>query len=329
MGRPISTLKTAVNGFIEDECMASGAALAYYTIFSLPPLIVLVFLIAGSLGLPHERIDDVVRRQIGLPLASGDNKWADSAVPRDDPSYEGAGSASLEQMAQRGSSRLSPIESLGVISKVIGGLILLFSASGVFAQLQTALNRAWDVAPDPEQSGWKNFVIKRVLSFGMIVVIAFLLLVSLVLTTLVDEFIAWTAGHEADVIATTAPYVLNDVVGLALATALFAMMFKILPDARMAWKDIWAGAFATAVLFSIGKSALGWYLQHSQIGTEWGSAAGSMITLLVWVYYTSLIVLFGAEITQAWESQSGRKASTERGAVRVATATTRADGRPL
>lgn len=319
-------LKSGSVDFIEDDCMVSGAALAYYTIFSLPPLLVMVFFIAGMFGVPEQKINELVSRQIGMPIpeqlegeASGSEETESSSEGdegQSDSEAEAEASA-LQRLAERQRGQATPLESLGPISKVIGILFLVFSATTVFAQLQASLNNAWEVEPDPEQGGWKSFLVKRGLSLGMVLVIAFLLLVSFVLTTLIDELIAFLIGSEAGTLEQIIGLVINNAIALLVATALFAAIFKVLPDATMRWRDIWAGAFLTALLFVIGKAAIGWYLQNSQMGDAWGSAASSMIALLVWVYYSSLIVLFGAELTQAWAAIYGDGIAPEKGAVRV------------
>lgn len=306
MRKFISTLKSGVADFIEDECMARGAALAYYTIFSLPPLLVMVFYVAGWFNISEQRINEVVSRQIGLPIASASEGEDDTAQD-----------AGLQSVASRQASSAAPMEGLGTVSKVLGVLILVFSATGLFAQLQYALNRAWEIEPDPKRAGWKIFIVKRGLSLGMIVVIAFLLLVSLVLTTFVDEIVTAIVGQQSGTTGMVIGAVVNNLLSLVMATALFAAMYKILPDANMQWKDMWVGSFLTAILFVAGKAGLGWYLQNSQIGSAWGSAASSMVAMLVWVYYTSIIVLLGAELTQAWIKNYGGGIIPEEGAVRV------------
>lgn len=327
MGKFLSTLKTAVADFLDDECMVGGAALAYYTIFALPPLLLMVFFIAGLFGVSNETVQEVVSRQVGVPFPeqseSGEKPPAAPAdKPRTDANNDDNGTANSEEggaiaTAVQTRTDAQPIQALGLLSKVIGVLILILSATGLFAQLQSTLNKAWEVEPDPAYSGWMYYVVKRVLSLGMVVVIAFLLLVSLVLTTLVDEFVHWTVGRAASPLATALGFVLNNVIVLVLASVLFAAMYKLLPDARMRWKDIWVGAFITALLFVIGNTLISWYLQNSQVGFAWGSAAASTIALLVWVYYSSLIVLFGAELTQAWAKHYGQGIQPEKGAVRV------------
>jgi membrane protein len=293
MSEFFKALKVAVKDFSDDECMTSGAAIAYYTIFSLPPLLVVVFFLAGQFGVPHDTVDRVLKDQLGMPVAQ---EPADNAPP---PGEEGV------------------MASLGIVGKIIGVLLLVFSATGVFAQLQFALNRAWEVERDPEQGGVLVFVVKRLLSLGMIVVIAFLLLVSMVLTTMIDELMRMILGESPGQGGIILGAVLNGVATIAVATLLFAAMFKVLPDAKMRWRDTWVGAAMTAVLFVIGKLLIGVYLNNSEIGSGWGGAASSMIAMLVWVYYSVLIVLFGAELTQAWTSRFGAGIEPSKGAVRI------------
>ena len=326
-------LKAAASDFVDDECMTAGAAIAYYTIFSLPPLLVLVFMVAESFGVSNATINRVVRDQAGLPVAqqtaggsgSGANRAAmgaggadaDSASPAAGGDSQQAATTDLGSLADRAGGTPSVLDSLGPLSKVIGAVLLLFAATGVFAQFQASLNRAWEVEPDPQMGGIKSFLLKRLFSVGMIVVIAFLLLVSLVLTTLVDELLRMVQGASPGAVAQTLGIVLNVVVTIAITTVLFAAMYKILPDATMRWKDMWIAAVITAILFVIGKTAIGWYVQHSNLGSGWGSAAASMVGMLVWVYYTSLVVLFGAEIAQIWAARYGAGIEPVRGAVRI------------
>lgn len=288
-------LKQAASDFSDDECMTSGAALAYYTIFSLPPLLVIVFFVARQFGIEEETIDRTLRDQLGMPFPAGE-----SITPNESSLQSGA-----------------MVERLGAIGKAAGVAVLVFSATSVFGQLQAALNRAWEVMADPEQGGVMQVVAKRLVSLGMIVVIAFLLLVSLVTTTVIDEIIRFIAGEQLDSISLWVAQLINGIASLAMGTLLFAAMFKVLPDAEIRWRDTWIGAGLTALLFVLGKEIVGLYLNHASIGSAWGAAAGSMIALLVWVYYSSLIVLFGAELTQAWAVNHGRTIAPSANAVRV------------
>jgi membrane protein len=179
------------------------------------------------------------------------------------------------------------------------------------------LNRAWEVKPDPDQGGVWSFITKRVLSFGMVIVVAFLLLVSFVLTTIIDELTGLLQGSAPSGAMIALGIVLNNAAAFLVAMLLFASMFKVLPDADMAWRDVWVGAASTAVLFVVGKALIGWYVQHSDLASGWGSAAASMIGVLVWVYYSCLILLFGAELTQVWASKYGQGIEPSPGAVRA------------
>jgi membrane protein len=296
-------LKKAAMDFSEDDCMSSGAAMAYYAIFSLPPLLVLVVMIAGHFGVPPEKIQKMVQNQWGVGAASAQS--GDGAGQ--DGDALGSAFAKAKERPKAGQ--------FGIVSRIVGGAILLFSATGLFAQLQYALNRAWDVKPDPKQGGVWRFITKRLLSFSMVLVVAFLLLVSFVLSTIIDELIALVQGGTPEGMALALGIVLNSLATFAVATLLFAAMFKLLPDAKISWRSVWFGALFTALLFVIGKTLIGWYLQHSDLGSGWGSAAASMIGVLIWMYYSSLILLFGTELTQAWASEYGHGIQPEEGAV--------------
>lgn len=331
MGKWFGWLKQAAVEFSEDECMSNGAALAYYTIFSLPPLLALIFYIAGLVGASQEQIQQVVNDQLGVPMAEQQEggqqeepqqrhgapqaagQGSEAAFGADDGRPEGPDS--LGTLAGREERQTDFAAGLGPLSKVIGMLILIFSATGVFAQLQFALNRAWEVEPDPEQGGVLNFIGKRLLSLGMIIVIAFLLLVSLILTTLLEQLTQLVMG-QPEQSGKVVLFIVNNLVAMLMAILLFAAMFRLLPDAKMRWRDTWVGAAMTAVLFIIGKSLIGFYLQNSKIGASWGTAAASLIAMLVWVYYSSLIVLFGAELTQVWARRFGSGIQPADGAVR-------------
>jgi membrane protein len=300
MGRLFRSMKKAASDFSEDDCMSSGAAIAYYAIFSLPPLLVLLLMIAGYFGVEPERIQAAVQNQWGVASTGSDSSEKEKPGQADKQ-------AEQEEEPKPGQ--------FGLLSRIVGGAILLFSATGLFAQLQYALNRAWEVKPDPKQGGVWAFLVKRVLSFGMVLVVAFLLLISFVLTTVIDELMALLQGNSPEGPALVVGIVLNNLAAFVVATLLFAAMYKVLPDAKMAWKDAFVGACLTALLFVIGKALIGWYLQHTDLASGWGSAAASMIGVLVWMYYSSLILLFGAELTQVWASEFGRGIEPAPGAV--------------
>lgn len=314
MSRLLSVLKKTISDFIEDDCLSSGAAIAYYTIFSLPPLLVMVVYVASAIGFTPDQVNALMKKQVGLPVQrelyaanQGDSAQAGN-------SQEGDQAANQKEAQQSGASLQ---RSLGPIVKTLGVIVLLFTATGVFAQFQYALNRTWNVELDPEHSGVVDFIKKRVLSFAMILIIIFLLLVSLVLTIFIEEIITYLQGAAVDFFAQGVAMLLNNLAAVAIATLLFAAMFKFMPDAKIEWRGVWVGAAATAVLFVLGKVAIGWYVQSSAVGSAWGSAATSMIAILVWVYYNSLLVLLGAEFTQEWAAQFGTGVEPVEGAVRV------------
>ena len=189
--------------------------------------------------------------------------------------------------------------------------LLMFGALGAFIQLQAALNRAWEVKPDPSQGGVKRFIMKRLLSLGMILGVAFLLIASLVVSALLGALSTKVAFPER-------AFAIMDLgLSFTVLTVLFAAIYRFLPDAEVAWRDVWAGALVTSALFVLGKFAIGFYLGRSAPGDAFG-AASALAIILVWVYYAGLIVLLGAEFTQAWAERRGVQIRPEaRRAVRL------------
>ena len=288
----VALVRDSVNEFIADDCQTQAAALSYYTIFSLPPLMVLILLLLGAVLDPQD-----IRGHLEVQLGSLMGASATEQIRN-----------ILEQAQAPGSS--------GVLPTVLSIIALALGATGAFGQLQAALNRAWEVAPDPDKGGLKSFILKRVFSFGMILSVAFLLLVSLVLSAALTAFGGALGSMLPDGVSATLLQVLNQVVSLVVITALFAALFKVLPDARVAWRDVWVGGAVTALLFVVGKFLIGLYLGRSNPGEAFG-AAGSLAVLLVWIYYSSMILLYGAEFTQLWAERRGGGIAPERGAVRV------------
>ena len=286
-----TVLRTTVRELTDDDVPSLAAAIAYYTVFSLPPLLVLIVALAGAIMGP-EAVAEMITSQVDSVAGS-----------------EGAGA--VEAMIENAGSTGS-----GLGAKVVGIVALLFGATGAFGQLQKALNRAWEVEPQ-ETGGWRSMIVKRLLSFGMVVTIAFLLLVSLAISGVlaaVGDAASSLAGQGTGLVLVQ---VLNVVVGLLVTAGLFAVLFKVLPDVDLSWRNVAVGASVTAVLFTIGKSAIGIYLGTANPGSAFG-AAGSLALLLVWIYYSALIVLVGAEFTQAWScqmhDQAGRQTPTVGGA---------------
>lgn len=290
-------LKASARDFSDDECPRLAAALSYFTVFSLPPLLILILLIVGLVMDPQDA-RAALAGNMGNVLGP-------------------EGAKEIETIIQNAKN---PGASRG-LTAVLGLGALLFGATGAFMQLQAALNRAWEVEPDKTQGGLKNFVLKRLLSLGMVLTIAFLLLVSLALSSVITaagEQVDQVAGEGSSVIAA----ILTPIITFVVVTFLFALIFKVLPDARIAWKDALVGAVATAALFTIGKELLGLYLGRSNPGQAFG-AAGSLALLLVWIYYSAMILLFGAEFTQAWATDVGGGIEPEEGARRMSDETGR------
>jgi membrane protein len=275
-----SFVKTVVYEFTMDDCMSMAAALAYYTVFSLAPLLVIVIVAAG-LVLTPDQASEAVNTQL-----------------RDLVGEQGAGQ--IVTMIEH--VRADPGGSL--VARVAGGIVAGLGATAVMVQLQAALNRAWDVKPDPDAGGVKNFVMKRLLSFAMILAIAFLLLVSLALSAILSA----VATHASDLLPIgTAPWVpqLMDLgVSYLVITLLFAAIFKVLPEADIRWRDVALGAAVTGILFTVGKWGIGVYLGQSNISTAYGSAS-NLAVVLIWVYYSSIILLLGAEFTQVYTRRYG------------------------
>ena len=297
-------LKRSVQEFLSDDCMTRAAALSYYTVFSLPPLLILILLLAGMLLDPAD-VRGGLERQIEALM----------------------GPAAGEQIRAILTHAERP--GGGLLTTLLGIGAILFGATGVFVQLQGALNRAWEVEPDPAQGGVKNFLLKRVMSFGMILTIAFLLLVSLVVSAALTAFGGALVRYLPEGVSTPLLQGLNLAISkfgknkasalafMQLLAALCAMLFKVVPDATIGWRDAWVGAGVTALLFTAGKSLIGLYLGKSNPGEAFG-AAGSLALLLLWIYYSSLILLFGAEFTQAWAERRGHGVVPEPGARRLA-----------
>lgn len=291
----LSLLKQTFGEFIEDDCPSMAAALAYYTVFSLPALLVLVTLLLGTF------VDTAtIQREITTQI--------ETLIGPD---------AAEEVQVMVEEASLSTEES-GTMGLLMGLGLLIFGATGAFAQLQHALNRAWQVAPDPEAGGLKNFIMKRVLSLGMVVSISFLLLVSLVLSTLISALGGQLAPLLPDALSGVFLRILNVLVSLLLFGFLFGAVFKVLPDAEIGWRDVLVGAGVTAALFVLGKFLIGLYLGQSDPGSAFG-AAGSLALILVWIYYSSMILLLGAEFTQVWARRFGDRIQPSPGAVRVIT----------
>src|SRR5918995_2429063 len=283
--------KQSFKEFVEDDCMTSAAALSYYTIFSLPAILMLLMLVVSSVMDPSDVQGGLESQLQGLmgPSAGGEVRTI------------------LQETERPGG---------GLIPTIVGIVALIFGATGAMGQLQAALNRAWDVAPDPKQGGIKAFLTKRLFSLGMLLSIAFLLMVSLVISTMLSGVGDRLTGLLPGGLSEGVLHILNIAVSFAVISLLFAAMFKVLPDAKVAWRSALIGGLVTGSLFVLGKYLIGLYIGNSNSGEAYG-AAGSLIVMLLWIYYSGLIVLFGAEFTETWAEKRGEGIEPEPGAIRV------------
>lgn len=280
-------LKTTFTDFFADKALQLSAALAYYAVFSLGPLLILVISIAG-LVYDKAAIQEQVQSQVrGL-----------------------VGNNAAEMI---GGMVASPAKGSHGIMAVVGIVVLIFGATGVFGQLQSSLNTIWEVKPKPGR-GMGGFVRDRFLSFSMVLGVAFLLLISMVISTALAAFSGFVGNHLP--LSSSIAKVLHYGISFAVITALFAMMFRFLPDAKVRWRDVWIGAMGTSLLFTVGKFALGHYLARDSVTSAYG-AAGSLVAILLWVYYSSLILFLGAEFTQAYALKMGSRIVPSANAVSV------------
>lgn len=284
VGRQWQIILAAANAWMDDYAPTMGAALSYYVLFSLAPLLVLVIAIAGMVfG------QDAAQGAIIAQLQSIMGKEGATAVQ------------GLLQAAREPST--------GIVASIVGGFLLLLGATAIFAELQTDLDRIWRVPAKEKPSGIWGWVRSRILSFGLVLGLAFMLMVSLVVSAALAATSEWLGGGETaeSVVAS----VLNFTVSFALFTVLFAMIYKIMPTAKISWHDVWMGAAVTALLFNVGKSLIGLYLAKSSVASGFG-AAGSFVILVAWFYYSAQIFLFGAEYTWVYASSKGRNGSAGR-----------------
>jgi membrane protein len=269
---------SAFTDWKKDKASRLAAALSFYTALSIAPLLVICIAVAG-LALGQEAAHGEVLRELQGTIGPESAQTVDSMI----------------DSANKPRS--------GILATVFGMALLLFGASGVFAELQGALNAIWNVEPKPKGGLW-GMLRERFLSFAMVIVLAFLLLVALVLNSVLSVVGSWMQGALPG--GSALWQAVTFVVSFAVATATFVLVFKFLPDAKIAWRDVWVGALFTAALFTLGKFALGLYIGRAGVASTYG-AAGSVMALLIWVYYSSQIVFFGAELTQAYARMYGSR----------------------
>ncbi len=274
-------LKDSVKAWVDDYAPSMGAALAYYTVFSLAPLLLIVIAVAG-LVFGHDAVRGEIVHQLG------------GVMGRD-------GATAVQGLLKSASEPRQ-----GFVSSVVGFALLIVGATTVFAELQSALDRIWRVPAAKKTSGLWNLLRTRFLSFGLVLGLGFLMLISLVISAALSVFGNWYGGVFRD--WKVVLHIVNIVVSLVMSAALFAMIYKFMPRARIAWSDVWIGAAVTAVLFEMGKFLLGLYLGNAGVASGFG-AAGSLVLLIVWVYYSAQVFLLGAEFTWVYARAHGSHAA--------------------
>jgi membrane protein len=279
----ISLVKETFTQWQKDKAPTLAAALAYYTVFSLAPLLIIVIAIAGLVFGA-----DAAQGQIVTQLQS--------LIGKD-------GAQTVQELILKASEPKS-----GMIATLVGIATLLWGASNVFTNLKEALNAIWNVSPPPGRGIW-GFFQDRVLSFAMILGIGFLLLVSLVISAVLAAVSFWLNGLLQLPVGIW--QIVDFAISFGVVTLLFALIYKLLPDVDLAWNDVWIGAAITSVLFTIGKSLIGIYLGGSGIASTYG-AAGSFVIILLWINYSAQILFLGAEFTQVWANRYGSKMRSSR-----------------
>lgn len=285
-----SYLKESYLEWQNDDAFRQSAVIAYYSIFSLPGLIIIIVNVAG-LFYEQEKVRGEISSQISSFVGPESAQQVQTIV---------------ENSTQQGNSTLAIIAGIAT---------LIFGATGLFYQLQLSLNTVWDVEANPK-AGIKKIVIDRATSLGMILAIGFLMIVSLLLTAMIGVLRDWISQMLPDFLLYVF-YFANEIVALGIITVLFALIYKILPDVQLVWKTVWVGAFVTALLFTIGKFALGLYFGQTDPASAFG-AAGSLILILLWVNYSGLIFLFGAEFTKIYAQKHNHPVKVSSHAQRTA-----------
>jgi len=282
--RIISVLIDTGREWMSDKVSSLGAALAFYSLLSLGPLLLIIISIAGL--------------AFGQEAASGHIFGQLRGLIGDE------GAAAIQAILANSRNKNDSL-----LATIIGVVTLLIAVTGVFGQLQDSLNTIWKVKAKPTRTVW-SIVRVRFLSFSLVVGIGFLMLISLVVSAGLSAF----AGYFADIVPPGVLYLLDISVSFSIITVLFAMIFKILPDVHIRWRDVWFGAAITALLFTLGKNLIGLYLGQSALSTTYG-AAGSLIVVLIWIYYSNQILFLGAEFTQVYVRYFGTQKQAARGAV--------------
>lgn len=269
--------KQSVTEFLNDNCVKLSASLSYYTIFALGPTLLIIISFAG-IFLGREAVEGKLYDQIKMLIGPAAASQVQSII------------ANLQQSDQT------------VVAAIVGVALLILGATGVFTEIQGSINYIWSIRAKPKK-GWLKFITNRLISFSLVISCGFILLVSLVINALM-ELLNEKLQYYFKSVTIVVFYILNWVLIFAVITALFAIIFKVLPDATIRWKDATIGAAFTALLFMLGKFLISLYIGKSNVGLTYG-AAGSIIVILVWVYYSSLILYFGAEFTKIYSIRHG------------------------
>lgn len=283
-------LKETYLNWLDDEAFRQSAVIAYYSIFSLPALIIIVVNVVG-IFYGQEAVQGQITGQIGSMIGEESAEQVQTMVAN---------------ASDQGNSTLAIVIGIGT---------LLFGATGLFYQLQQSLNKVWDVEAKPS-AGILKVVLDRALSLGIVLAIGFLLIISLIATAALSAVSDWVQQQLSDTLVYLF-YVANFVLSIGMVTLFFALIYKVLPDVNIPWRTVWIGAFVTAILFTIGKFALGLYFGKTDPASTFG-AAGSVILILLWVNYSGLIFLFGAEFTKVYAHKNNHKITVSSHAQRTA-----------
>jgi membrane protein len=284
-----TVLRKTVSNFLDEDSFSYASSIAFSTIFSLPAILIIALGIAATF---YERnvVQEELIRQVGWLIGPASAREIENIIAN------------------------ASLDSTGTFAKIIGVLTLAVSATAIFLSLQTSLNKIWGIKPKP-QRGWLKWIINRLISLAMVISLGFVFLVSLLVDTVLVVFQDLIARFMKDVTLYVVTAV-NIIISLAFIAFIFGMIFKVLPDAMIRWRDVWVGAIITAILFTGGKYLIGLYLGNSSFNSAYG-AAGSLVIILVWVYYSTLILLFGAELTSVYAKEMGSEIQPYSNAVKI------------